>query len=73
VCRSSYLDPRLFDRYRSGLTIAGALERLGDVDALGEPAHQAIELAVLDLIEERRALALDLEAAGEPPAARRSA
>ena len=61
VCRASYIDPRLFDRYRSGLTIAGALERLGDVDALGEPAHQAIERAVLELIEERRASGLDLE------------
>ena len=25
VCRASYIDPRVFDRYRSGLTIAGAL------------------------------------------------
>ncbi len=62
VCRSSYIDPRLFDRYRSGLTIAGALERIGDVDALGEPAHQGIEQAVLELIEERRTEDLDLEA-----------
>jgi DNA topoisomerase-1 len=63
VCRASYIDPRLFDRYRSSLTIAGALERLGDVDTLGEPAHQAIEQAVLELIEERRAEDLELEAA----------
>ena len=62
VCRASYIDPRLFDRYRSGITIAGALERLGDVDVLGEPAHHAIEHAVLDLIEERRGERLELDA-----------
>jgi DNA topoisomerase I len=61
VCRASYIDPRLFDRYRSGLTIAGALERVGDVDGPGEPGHQVIEQAVLELIEERRGEDLELE------------
>ena len=38
------------------MTIAGVLTELGQVGELGEPAHQgAIEVAVLDLIEERRA------------------
>jgi DNA topoisomerase IB len=51
VCRASYIDPRVFDRYRDGLTIGGALAELGDVDE-GEPATQgAIEDAVLDLLE----------------------
>ncbi len=51
VCRASYIDPRVFDRYRDGLTIGGALAELGDVD-YGEPATQgAIEEAVLDLLE----------------------
>jgi DNA topoisomerase IB len=51
VCRASYIDPRVFDRFRDGLTIGGALERLGEVE-LGEPATQgAIEEAVLDLLE----------------------
>jgi DNA topoisomerase I len=63
VCRASYIDPRLFDRYRSGLTIAGALEQLGQAGELGGLAHQgAVEAAVLDLIEERRAPDLDLPA-----------
>jgi hypothetical protein len=53
----------VFDRYRSGLTVAAALERLGEVDEPGEPAHQgAVEAAVLDLIEEKRAPELDLTA-----------
>jgi DNA topoisomerase I len=51
VCRASYIDPRVFDRYRDGITIGGALDRLGDVD-FGEPATQgAVEEAVLDLLE----------------------
>jgi DNA topoisomerase-1 len=51
ICRASYIDPRVFDRFRDGLTIGGALEGLGEV-ADGEPATQgAIEEAVLDLLE----------------------
>ncbi|MDQ3878097.1 MAG: DNA topoisomerase IB [Actinomycetota bacterium] len=54
VCRASYIDPRVFDRYRSGWTISGALADLGDVD-YGEPAFQgAIEQAVLDLLANDR-------------------
>ena len=60
VCRASYLDPRVFDRYRSGLTVAGALEHLGDVDEFGEPSFQGpIEEAVLELIEDRRGESLE--------------
>ena len=51
VCRASYIDPRVFDRFRDGLTIGGALDDIGEV-AYGEPATQgAIEEAVLDLLE----------------------
>jgi DNA topoisomerase-1 len=51
VCRASYIDPRIFDRFRDGYTIGGALGELGDV-APGEPATiGAIEEAVLDLLE----------------------
>jgi DNA topoisomerase I len=63
VCRRSYIDPRLFDRYRSGRTVAGALERVGAIDEIGEPAHQAIERAVLELIEERKDEPLELDLA----------
>ncbi|MGH2788989.1 MAG: DNA topoisomerase IB [Actinomycetota bacterium] len=55
VCRSSYIDPRVFDRYRSGWTISGALEAIGEDASYGEPSVQGpIEEAVIDLIEERR-------------------
>jgi hypothetical protein len=41
----------VFDRFRDGLTIGGALAELGDVEP-GEPATVgAIEEAVLDLLD----------------------
>ena len=60
VCRASYIDPRVFDRYRDGVTIGGALEGLGDGVAFGQPSTQgAIEEAVLDLLEESPSEALE--------------
>jgi DNA topoisomerase IB len=60
VCRSSYIDPRVFDRYQDGYTIGGALERLGDDVDLGQPSFQgAVEEAVLDLLEEERTPAIE--------------
>jgi DNA topoisomerase-1 len=53
VCRSSYVDPRVIDRYRVGHTITGALERLGDGVEFGQLSTQgAIERAVMELLEE---------------------
>lgn len=50
VARASYIDPRVFDRYQDGLTIAGVLDELGE-DA-GDTAIQGpVEAAVIDLIE----------------------
>ncbi len=55
VCRASYIDPRVFDRFRSGWTIWPALEHLGGGAAFGElETQQVVEEAVLDLIEDRR-------------------
>jgi hypothetical protein len=52
VCRASYVDPRVFDRFDAGITIADALKRLVD-DELGDPVGQArIARAVLDLISD---------------------
>jgi len=52
VCRASYIDPRVFDRYLAGYTIAPALELLGEDAADGAPATQGpIEEAVLELLD----------------------
>jgi DNA topoisomerase I len=60
VCRASYIDPRIFDRFRDGITIGGALERLGDESRFGEPSTQgAIEEAVLDLLEGEDSAAIE--------------
>ena len=51
VCRSSYIDPRVFDLYDDGTTIARSLERLGADAAYGQPAtHGQVEAAVLRLL-----------------------
>jgi DNA topoisomerase IB len=53
VARSSYVDPRVVDRYYAGLTIAHALEALGGEAAVGEPSTQgAVEQAVLELLSD---------------------
>jgi len=52
VCRASYIDPRVFDQFRAGHTIEGAVRNL-EPGALARPAIQArIEGAVLDLLED---------------------
>ena len=51
VCRSSYIDPRVFDRFEGGLTIGGVLTQLGDDGDLAS-IHGAAEEAVLDLLRE---------------------
>ena len=43
VCRASYIDPRVFDRYRAGVTISQEVESLSD---------DATEAAVLSLLED---------------------
>jgi len=57
VCRASYIDPRVFDAYQSGLIIRPVLEEAADTRQAGElPIHQrAVEDAVLDLLNEREA------------------
>jgi DNA topoisomerase I len=51
VCRRSYIDPRVFDRYRDGSTIAAALRRTGSLDEAYLPsAQRRIERAVIRLI-----------------------
>ncbi|MHB8657973.1 MAG: DNA topoisomerase IB [Solirubrobacteraceae bacterium] len=52
VARRAYIDPRVFDRYLSGWTISGALDRLGELEHVAEPERRRIEAAVLDLLED---------------------
>jgi DNA topoisomerase I len=53
VCRASYIDPRVFDRFDGGLTIGGVFEQLPDDPADWPEVQGPIEEAVLDLIDQR--------------------
>jgi DNA topoisomerase I len=57
VCRASYIDPRIFDAFRSGLVIdREVLDAALDADPGELPIHHSdIERAVLDLVDERDA------------------
>jgi DNA topoisomerase IB len=55
VCRKSYVDPRVVDRYRAGITIADALVEAGACDDASDPTcaiHGVVESAVLELLED---------------------
>ncbi len=51
VARSSYIDPRIFERYADGLTIAGAFA-IDEAPVYGDPETQGpLEAAVIELID----------------------
>ncbi|MEU6030709.1 DNA topoisomerase IB [Streptomyces tauricus] len=50
VCRASYINPRLFELFDEGKTIAPALASLGSVPVAGALATQPVEEAVLRLL-----------------------
>ena len=53
VARSSYVDPRVIDRFRAGHTIVPAIERLGaEEEPGGLSVHGDIEEAVLELLSD---------------------
>jgi DNA topoisomerase I len=54
VARRSYIDPRVFDRYLSGWTIGGAVDRLGSLDGPDDRGRTRLERAVLDLLDDER-------------------
>jgi DNA topoisomerase IB len=54
VARRSYIDPRVFDRYQSGWTIAGVLTRIPDPAGIDDRIRARIERGVLDLLEDDR-------------------
>jgi DNA topoisomerase I len=59
VARRAYIDPRVFDRYLSGWTIAPALERIPDLNPADDRVRARIEAAVLDLLTDNRSSALE--------------
>ncbi len=52
VARRAYIDPRVFDRYLSGWTIATELERIRDLSAVNDRMRGRIERAVIALLTE---------------------
>jgi DNA topoisomerase-1 len=67
VARRAYIDPRVFDRYLSGWTIGGALDRIGSLDGPDDRRRARLERAVLDLLHDDRrspAVAHDVGANG---------
>lgn len=59
VCRASYIDPRVFDRFDGGLTVGGVFERLPEDPASWPEIQRPIEEAVLDLIDRRESPAIE--------------
>jgi len=55
VCRASYIDPRVFDRYLSGWTIGGVLAKVDAESFLSiSKERELIERGVVDLLEGRK-------------------
>ena len=50
VCRASYIDPRVFDRFDGGLTIGGVLPELAADTGAWPDVQGRVESAVLDLL-----------------------
>jgi DNA topoisomerase I len=71
VARRSYIDPRVFDRYESGWTIAAALERIGELDVADDRMRTRVERAVVDLLVENTESPALEPLPDEPAAARR--
>ncbi len=55
VARRSYIDPRVFDRYLSGWTIGGELDRIGTLRGPDDRRRARLERAVLDLLDDDHA------------------
>ena len=55
IARKSYIDPRVFDRYLSGWTIGGELDRIGRLRGPDDRRRTHLENAVLDLLDDDHA------------------
>ena len=53
VCRASYIDPRIFDAFRGGLVLDPRVIEEAAMPGELPTHHRKIELAVLDLLNER--------------------
>lgn len=53
VARRAYIDPRVFDRYQSGWTIAGAVKSAAELESVDDRIRGRIEHAVLDLLTDQ--------------------
>ena len=51
VARSSYIDPRVFDRYDGGRVVSGVFERFADDISAWPEVQPVVEEAVLELLE----------------------
>jgi DNA topoisomerase-1 len=69
VARRSYIDPRVFDRYLSGWTIGGELDRIGTLRGPDDRRRVRLERAVLDLLDDDHASAAVERFAGQAKAA----
>jgi DNA topoisomerase-1 len=69
VARRSYVDPRVIDRYLSGWTIGGELDRIGALRGPDDRRRTRLEGAVLDLLEDDHASAAVERFAGKAKAA----
>jgi DNA topoisomerase IB len=52
VARRAYIDPRVFDRYASGVTVADALNGLGELETIDDRKRAKLERAVLELLSD---------------------
>ena len=50
VCRTSYIDPRVIDLYRDGVTVRRSLDRIGEAGYGTLATHGAVERAVLSML-----------------------
>jgi DNA topoisomerase-1 len=53
VCRASYVDPRVIDRYHASVTIAPTLHQIDEPDLADRAVRRRIPGAVLDLLGDR--------------------
>lgn len=52
VARRSYIDPRVFDRYLAGHTVAGVVQRMEKLEVGDDRTRNRVERAVLELLAE---------------------